>query len=158
LIYGYLDARRRHFSVLMRQLLAILLPQALASTVLLAIGGWLVITGQLSLGQLVAAELIVAIVVDSFAKMAKHIESYYDLLTSVDKIGQLLDLPVERNDGLLTIPDGSGIVIQKLRLPQRLRCRWRFVRGNESPWLVATLALKAICWTCRSGCVNRKKA
>lgn len=117
LIYGYLDARRRHFSVLMRQLLAILLVQALASTVLLAIGGWLVITGQLSLGQLVAAELIVAIVVDSFAKMAKHIESYYDLLTSVDKIGHLLDLPVERNDGLLTIPDGSGIVIQKLRLP-----------------------------------------
>jgi ABC-type bacteriocin/lantibiotic exporter with double-glycine peptidase domain len=117
LIYGYLDARRRHFSVLMRQLLAILLVQALASTVLLAIGGWLVITGQLSLGQLVAAELIVAIVVDSFAKMAKHIESYYDLLTSVDKIGHLLDLPVERADGLLTIPEGSGIVIQKLRLP-----------------------------------------
>ncbi|MFN9220003.1 MAG: peptidase domain-containing ABC transporter [Planctomyces sp.] len=117
LIYGYLDARRRHFSVLMRQLLAILLAQALASTVLLAIGGWLVITGQLSLGQLVAAELIVAIVVDSFAKMAKHIESYYDLLTSVDKIGHLLDLPVERADGLLTIPEGSGIVIQKLRLP-----------------------------------------
>jgi len=60
LIYGYLDARRRHFSVLMRQLLAILLVQAIASTVLLAIGGWLVISGQLSLGQLVAAELIVA--------------------------------------------------------------------------------------------------
>jgi ABC-type bacteriocin/lantibiotic exporter with double-glycine peptidase domain len=85
--------------------------------VLLAIGGWLVISGQLSLGQLVAAELIVAIVVDSFAKMAKHIESYYDLLTSVDKIGHLLDLPVERADGLLTIPDGSAIVLQKLRLP-----------------------------------------
>lgn len=117
LIYGYLDARRRHFSVLMRQLLAILLVQAIASTVLLAIGGWLVISGQLSLGQLVAAELIVAIVVDSFAKMAKHIESYYDLLTSIDKIGHLLDLPVERADGLLTIPDGSAIVLQKLRLP-----------------------------------------
>lgn len=108
LIFNYLAARTKHFKVLMRQLVAILLIQAIASTGLLTIGGWLVITGQLSLGQLVAAELIVAIVVDSFAKMSKHMESFYDLLTSVDKIGHLLDLEVERADGLLTLPAGSG--------------------------------------------------
>ena len=114
LIFNYLSARTKHFSVLMRQLLAILLIQAIASTGLLTIGGWLVITGQLSLGQLVAAELIVAIVVDSFAKMSKHIESFYDLLASVDKIGHLLDLDVERADGLLTLPSGSGILARNI--------------------------------------------
>ncbi|MEI7700167.1 MAG: ATP-binding cassette domain-containing protein [Planctomycetia bacterium] len=114
LIFNYLSARTKHFSVLMRQLLAILLIQAIASTGLLTIGGWLVITGQLSLGQLVAAELIVAIVVDSFAKMSKHIESFYDLLASVDKIGHLLDLEVERADGLLTLPSGSGIMARNI--------------------------------------------
>jgi ABC-type bacteriocin/lantibiotic exporter with double-glycine peptidase domain len=112
LIYEYIHARTKHFRVLMRQLIAILLVQALGSTALLAIGGWLVLNGQLSLGQLVAAELIVAIVVDSFAKMSKHIESFYDLLASVDKIGHLLDLRTERTDGLLTIPSGAGFVIQ----------------------------------------------
>lgn len=116
LIFNYLSARTKHFSVLMRQLLAILLIQAIASTGLLTIGGWLVITGQLSLGQLVAAELIVAIVVDSFAKMSKHIESFYDLLASVDKIGHLLDLEVERADGLLTLPSGSGILARNICL------------------------------------------
>lgn len=110
LIYEYITARTKHFGVLMRQLVAILLIQAIASTALLTIGGWLVITGQLSLGQLVAAELIVAIVVDSFAKLTKHIESFYDVQASVDKIGHLLDLQVERPDGLLTLPAGGGLI------------------------------------------------
>lgn len=108
LIFDYLSARKKHFQVLMRQVVFLLLVQALASTALLAIGGWLVISGQLSLGQLVAAELIVAVVVGSFAKLGKHIESFYDLMASIDKLGSLLDLPIERTDGLLTASDDSA--------------------------------------------------
>ena len=110
LIYDYLIARKKHFRVLMRQIIFMLLLQALASTGLLAIGGWLVISGQLSLGQLVAAELIVAVVVGSLAKLGKHIESFYDLMASIDKLGALFDLPIERTDGLLTMGSGTGIV------------------------------------------------
>ncbi len=110
LIYDYLSARKKHFKVLMRQIIFMLLLQALASTALLAIGGWLVISGQLSLGQLVAAELIVAVVVGSLAKLGKHIESFYDLMASVDKLGSLFDLPIDRTDGLLTMGSGIGIV------------------------------------------------
>ena len=109
LIHDYLTARKKHFRVLIRQIVFMLLVQALASTALLAIGGWLVITMQLSLGQLVAAELIVAIVVGSFAKLGKHIESFYDLLASMDKLGTLLDLPLERADGLLAAPTGGAV-------------------------------------------------
>jgi putative ABC transport system ATP-binding protein len=114
LIYNYLTARKKHFQILMRQIIFMLLLQALASTALLAIGGWLVITGQLSLGQLVAAELIVAVVVGAFAKLGKHIESFYDLMASVDKLGTLFDLPIERTDGLLTTGPTSGIVAKNV--------------------------------------------
>jgi len=110
LIYNYLNARKKHFGILMRQIVFMLLIKALASTALLGIGGWLVISGQLSLGQLVAAELIVAIVVGAFAKLGKHVESFYDLLASMDKLGQLLDLKMERSDGILSIPVTGGIV------------------------------------------------
>lgn len=102
LTHEYLSARRRHFKVLLRQIVFALGLQAVASTVLLGLGGWLVIDGQLTLGQLVAAELIVTVIVSSFAKIGKHMESWYDLLASVDKLGYLLDLPVERHDGLLS--------------------------------------------------------
>lgn len=104
LTYDYLSARKKHFRILMRQILFALGIQAVASTVLLGLGGWLVIDGQLTLGQLVAAELIVAIIVGSFAKLGKHMEAFYDLLASVDKLGQLFDLPVEKQDGLLHPP------------------------------------------------------
>jgi putative ABC transport system ATP-binding protein len=101
LVYEYLSRRKAHFRILLRQIVFALGLQAVASTVLLGLGGWLVITGQLTLGQLVAAELIVTVIVGSFAKLGKHMESYYDLLASVDKLGVLFDLPIERHDGLL---------------------------------------------------------
>ena len=102
LIHEYLKARRSHFHILVRQILFALGLQALASTLLLALGGWLVVSGELTLGQLVAAELIVTSIVGAFAKVGKHLESFYDLLAAVDKIGSLIDLPHEREDGMLT--------------------------------------------------------
>lgn len=95
----YLAARREHFKILFRQVVFALGFQALSTTVLLGLGGWLVIEGQLTLGQLVAAELIVVTVVGSFAKLGKHLESWYDLMAAVEKLGHLVDLPLERADG-----------------------------------------------------------
>lgn len=103
-VAGYLDARKRHFRILLRQSLSALMLQALASTILLALGGWLVIIGELTLGQLVAAELIVTVIVSSVAKFGKHLESFYDLMASIDKLGHLMDLPVEESQGSVTIP------------------------------------------------------
>lgn len=102
----YLDARKKHYRIVLRQLLFALGLQALVATSLLGLGGWLVIQGQLTLGQLVAAELIVTAIVGSFAKMGKHLESFYDLLASVDKLGHLLDLPTERHDKLFHLRTG----------------------------------------------------
>jgi putative ABC transport system ATP-binding protein len=107
----YLAARQRHFRVMMRQILAILGLQAIASTTLLGLGGWLVMTDQLTLGQLVAAELVVAAIVGSFAKMIKHIEGYFDLVAAVDKVGHLLDIPIESQRGYMAFPSDQGCAV-----------------------------------------------
>lgn len=104
LAVDWLDKRRVHFRVVIRQILFALGLQAFAATALLGLGGWLVILGELTLGQLVAAELIVMMIVGSFAKLGKHLESFYDLLASVDKLGQLFDLDVEAHDKLFHLP------------------------------------------------------
>ncbi|MEO8166384.1 MAG: ABC transporter ATP-binding protein, partial [Betaproteobacteria bacterium] len=101
LVHNYLAARKQHFRVLMRQVVFSLGLQALASSVLLGIGGWLVMKGQLTLGQLVAAELIVTVIVGSFAKLGKSMEGYYDLMAAMDKLGALFDLPIEEQEGVL---------------------------------------------------------
>lgn len=110
----YVRARRKHFSILLRQIIGAVTLQALAATALLTIGGFLVIDGQLTLGQLVAAELIVSAVLASLAKFGKQLEGIYDLLAGVDKLGQLIDLPLERGDGedVRSNGDAAGLTIK----------------------------------------------
>ena len=54
------------------------------------------VAGELTLGQLVASEIIVAAVVAAFSRLAKHFESFYDVLAATEKVGGLLDLALER--------------------------------------------------------------
>jgi ABC-type bacteriocin/lantibiotic exporter with double-glycine peptidase domain len=96
---AYVTARRRHYSVVWRQTLFALLLEAVASTVLLGLGGWLVIQRQLTLGQLVAGELLVTLVLSAISKVGKYIEAFYDLQASLDKLGVLDQLPLERVGG-----------------------------------------------------------
>lgn len=118
LVHKYLKTRQKHFRVLMRQVVFALGLQAVASTVLLGMGGWLVVSGQLTLGQLVAAEMIVTVIVGSVAKMGKHLESWYDLLAAVDKLGVLFDLPIEQQQGQNVLPNrgAATVVISDLEL------------------------------------------
>jgi ABC-type bacteriocin/lantibiotic exporter with double-glycine peptidase domain len=96
---AYVQARRRHFSVVWRQNLFAFLLEAVGSTVLLGLGGWLVINRQLTLGQLVAGELMVTLVLSAISKLGKHIETFYDLQASLDKLGVIDQLPLEREGG-----------------------------------------------------------
>ena len=109
----YLRARRAHFARVLVQLGGGLGLQVFAGVALLGVGGLLVIKRQLTLGQLVAAELVVAAVSKSFVKLGKHLESFYDLVASVHKIGILVDLPLEAvHDGR---PAGTGPASVRLR-------------------------------------------
>lgn len=95
----YLGARREHFRVLFRQIVGALGFQVVFASLLIATGGFLVLGKQLTLGQLVASELIVSGVLASFSKVGKQLESLYDMLAGFDKLGHLLELPQERADG-----------------------------------------------------------
>ncbi len=114
LAIDYVQSRRSHFSVVQRQTVGFLTLQVFAATTLLTLGGFLVMDGQLTLGQLVAAELIVSGILVSLAKFGKQLESVYDLLAAVDKLGHLFDLPLERDDGA-ALPPGEGELALELR-------------------------------------------
>ncbi|MEY4545270.1 MAG: hypothetical protein RL685_1465 [Pseudomonadota bacterium] len=96
---SYVQARSKHFAVLLRQIVASHALSAVAMAALLGLGGALVIRGQLTLGQLVAAELAVSSVLAGVAKSSKSLESYYDLSAALDKLGTLIDMPQERQSG-----------------------------------------------------------
>jgi ABC-type bacteriocin/lantibiotic exporter with double-glycine peptidase domain len=108
---GYLLARRAHFRILIRQIVSLLALEALAATALLVGGGWLVLNQQLTLGQLVAAEIIVGALVASIASLGKQFESWYDAVAAVDKLGLLSDLRLERSGGESPRASAGGMAV-----------------------------------------------
>jgi ABC-type bacteriocin/lantibiotic exporter with double-glycine peptidase domain len=98
-MHGLVDVwvamRRKHFRVVVGQVAGLKTIKALASALLLGVGAWLVVDQQLTLGQVVAAELIVGSVLTGLAKFGKQLESWYDLTAAADKLGHVIDLPEE---------------------------------------------------------------
>ena len=108
---NYVKARKKHFTILLRQLSWEFVVSAFALAGVLALGGWLVIQAKLSLGQLIAAELMAILTLAAVDKLVLSLETYYDLLTGLDKLGVLGDLPEEAsgNQPLVALPLGSGV-------------------------------------------------
>lgn len=94
-VYDYLIARKKHFVQLLKHLFGCYGIYIVATASLLSIGGFLVIKQQLTLGQLVAAEIVVSVLVSSIVKLGTYLENLYDMLASCGKVGYLFDLPKE---------------------------------------------------------------
>jgi ABC-type bacteriocin/lantibiotic exporter with double-glycine peptidase domain len=107
----YLNRRTEHFRIVMRQVSGLLVLSIFASAGLLVLGGWLVISQQITLGQLVGSELIMGNIVVAMAKMGKHLEAWYDAMAAMDKLGHIFDLEIERETGEQPQIKGRGVEI-----------------------------------------------
>ncbi len=95
----YITDRKRHFRHLFAQTIAFLLMYAAASAALLGLGGWLVIQNQLTLGQLVAAELVLSAAFFGVAQLGSYLGYFYDLFAAVEEISQFYDVEQEQPKG-----------------------------------------------------------
>lgn len=96
LVQEYLKYRESHFTVLRRQFSQLIIFKILITASLLLIGGFLVINQQMNIGQFVAAEIIILLVINSVEKIILGLETFYDVLTSIEKIGTVTDLEIEK--------------------------------------------------------------
>lgn len=94
LISKYVQKRSAHFKILFSQMILFWTLYALSSAALLGLGGWLVMAGKLSLGQLVAAEIVVSGILYNLGKSGKYLELYYDLIAALDKLSEFYELPL----------------------------------------------------------------
>ena len=95
LVDEYLNYREKHFKVIKRQFSQLIVFKVIITAALLLIGGYLVLNQKMNIGQFVAAEIIILLVLNSVEKLIVGLESLYDVLTSVEKIGQIVDLNIE---------------------------------------------------------------
>ena len=90
----YVGYREKHFNVLKKQYIQLVLFKVAITAALLSIGGFLVIGNQMNIGQFIASEIIIVLLINSVEKIIFGLESFYDVLTSVEKIGQVTDMEI----------------------------------------------------------------
>jgi len=95
LISDYLNYREKHFNVIKRQFTQLIIFKIIITASLLSIGGYLVLNQKMNIGQFVAAEIIILLVINSVEKIILGLETFYDVLTSIEKIGQITDMDLE---------------------------------------------------------------
>ncbi|MBU2951368.1 ATP-binding cassette domain-containing protein [Tamlana agarivorans] len=99
LVSEYLKSRESHFKILMLQFIQMISFKVIVTASLLLIGGALVLNQEMNIGQFVAAEIIILLIIGSVEKLILGLESFYDALTSIEKIGQIVDKELESQDG-----------------------------------------------------------
>jgi ABC-type bacteriocin/lantibiotic exporter with double-glycine peptidase domain len=95
LVTDYLKYREKHFNVVKRQFAQLIIFKVIITASLLSIGGYLVLSQEMNIGQFVAAEIIILLVIGSVEKIILGLETFYDVLTSVEKIGVVTDMTLE---------------------------------------------------------------
>jgi len=99
-VNSYLKNRKSHFRILISQLSYIIIFKTLVTGGVLILGSLLVIDRQITLGQFVASEIIIILILNSVEKIITYMDVVYDMLTAVDKIGHVTDLPLEKEGGI----------------------------------------------------------
>ncbi len=129
-VNNYLKFRKQHFSVLIFQFSNIVAFKTLITGGLLILGSILVINQEINLGQFVASEIIILLVLGSAEKIILSMETVYDVLTGLEKLGQVTDIETESDEGIdiEKISKGEGISVETSGLTY-------YYEGSDNPSL-----------------------
>lgn len=105
-VNGYLTARTSHFKILLFQYWTLIAFKVLITTAMLVVGAILLVNQQLNIGQFIAAEIVILMVIGSVEKLILNLDKIYDVLTSIEKITKVTGKPTEDN-GNIVLPDNE---------------------------------------------------
>jgi putative ABC transport system ATP-binding protein len=115
LVNAYIDTRKARFAVLLRQFVSSVGGQAVAQAGALAIAGWLLSTGQLTLGQLVAVEVVVGALVLNFDSLVKSMAQVYYFCTGLTELDLFFSTPQDQTAAGSTValpaPSVHGLMV-----------------------------------------------
>jgi ATP-binding cassette, subfamily B, bacterial len=115
-VSGYLHARNSHFKILLLQYNVLVLFKTVITAAMLIVGTILLVNQQLNIGQFIAAEIIILLILNSVEKLIMNLGTVYDTLTSIEKISSLTDKPVEENGSVQLASANYGLQVEMQNL------------------------------------------
>ncbi len=107
----YLEARTRHFGVLLFQYKTLIFFKVAITAAMLIGGVTLLLNQQINIGQFVAAEIIIIMVINAVEKTIINLDSVYDVLTAITKLSKLTDKPAEIS-GSFMLASSRGVHLE----------------------------------------------
>jgi ABC-type bacteriocin/lantibiotic exporter with double-glycine peptidase domain len=114
IVVDYLSSREKHFQVLINQFRLFVGFKVFVAAGLLILGGFLVFQDQMNIGQFVAAEIIIILILNSIEKLIRTIDTIYDVLTALEKIGYITDLELDKDKGIAIIDNDNAVSINAI--------------------------------------------
>ncbi|WP_194777475.1 peptidase domain-containing ABC transporter [Pararhodonellum marinum] len=99
ILQKYVDFRNNHFNILIFQHKVMIGFKVLIMGGFLIVGSSLLIDDEISIGQFVAAEIVIMMIISSVEKLILDLEVAYDTLVAVEKIGLIMDMEMEKAEG-----------------------------------------------------------
>ncbi|HRO43016.1 MAG TPA: ATP-binding cassette domain-containing protein [Flavipsychrobacter sp.] len=90
-VQRYLQSRTEHFKILLFQYWTLIGFKVAITAAMLIVGAVLLVNQQLNIGQFIAAEIVIIMVINSVEKLVLNLEQVYDVMTSLEKISKLTD-------------------------------------------------------------------
>lgn len=129
---SYMEQHRRHFRHHFSQTVSFLIIYAAASAALLGLGGWLVIGGELSLGQLVAAELVLSVVFLGVSQMGIYMSYFYDVCGAVDELSLFFKVDQNRpKDAHTRIEGDSSLSFNSVMVGPTIALDFKIAAGSR---------------------------
>ena len=103
-VEGYLAARTKHFKILLFQYKALIFFKVSLSILMLTLGTYLLLNQQLNIGEFIAAEIVILMVIAAVEKLIVSLDSLYDVITGLEKLASVTELPLESTGDLNLAP------------------------------------------------------
>jgi ABC-type bacteriocin/lantibiotic exporter with double-glycine peptidase domain len=112
-VSGYLQARTQHFRVLLLQYKTLIVFKVSLTILMLTLGTYLLINQVLNIGEFIAAEIVILMVISAVEKLIVSLDSAYDVMTGLEKLASVTECPEERSGKMaLEAPTGIEILMQ----------------------------------------------
>lgn len=112
LVNDYLVSKTKHFEILKFQYWSLIAFKLLISALMLIIGAVLLVQQQLNIGQFIAAEIVILLILSAVEKLILNLEVAYTILTGVEKLNVINDKKTEMNGKMPFVLNGKGISIE----------------------------------------------
>lgn len=131
---SYLVHRKEYYGTFENQYKGILIFKICFISILLFLGAFLVQTGALNIGQFVASEIIILLVINSVEKLVTSLGTCYDIVTALYKIEQLFELNPEESfiSGEAESTDASALKV------------YRHYYSKKVKWILYSLLISGV--------------